>query len=131
LGAGKLPRNFTSPRPGERPLLGEDRRPTPLNLTGQTTSGARYASEIVRDEDAEQMRFMSKAKRIAELWSRAERIGRIRYLSGCQAMEIGRKPPSRFPELKAELGVVEALPLEEAEAFISMLNAVFRMRSAA
>jgi len=79
------------------------------------------------------MRIGSKAKRIAELWSRAERIGHILYLSDCQAMENGRtlEPPLRSPELRAELAVVEALPLEEAEAFISMLNAVFRMRSAA
>ena len=78
------------------------------------------------------MRFVSKAKRIAELWSRAERIGPILYLSDCQAMENGRtlEPPLKSPELRAELAVVEALPLEEAEAFISMLNAVFRMRSA-
>ena len=76
------------------------------------------------------MRFLSKAKRIAELRGRAERIGRILYCSDSQAMEK-LEPPSRFPELKAELAVVEALPLEEAEAFISMLNAVFRMRSAA
>jgi hypothetical protein len=79
------------------------------------------------------MRFVSKAKRIAELRSRAERIGRILYLSDRQAMKNGRplEPPLRSPELGAELAVVEALPLEEAEAFISMLNAVFRMRSAA
>jgi hypothetical protein len=79
------------------------------------------------------MRFVSKAKRIAELWSRAQRIGRILYLSDCEAMENGRtlEPALRFPELKAELAVVEALPLEEAETFISMLNSVFRMCSTA
>jgi len=79
------------------------------------------------------MRFVSKAKRTAELWGRAERIGRILYFSDCQAMENGRKlePPLRSPELTGELAVVEAMPLEEAEAFVSMLNAVLRMRSAA
>ena len=71
----------------ESELLWDDPRAAFLNCGTRLMKSARRVCRA--------MRFVSKAKRTAELWSRAERIGRILYLSDSQAMENGRvlEPP--------------------------------------
>ena len=66
--------------------------------------------------------FNSKKKRQAELQQRTERMGRILLAAGVDAMDKDLSIGSMFPGVMEQLQALQAAPLEEQEAFLTMLE---------
>jgi hypothetical protein len=67
--------------------------------------------------------FKSKKKRRAELHRRTERMGRILLAAGVDAMDKDLSIGPMFPGVIEQLEALHAAPLEDQEAFITILEA--------
>lgn len=66
--------------------------------------------------------FKSKKKRQAELQRRTERMGRILLAAGVDAMDKDLSIGPMFPGVIEQLKALQAAPLEQQEAFLTMLE---------
>jgi hypothetical protein len=66
--------------------------------------------------------FKSKKKRQSELQRRTERIRRILLAAGVDAMDRDLSIGPMFPGVIEQLKALQAAPLEEQEAFLTMLE---------
>jgi hypothetical protein len=66
--------------------------------------------------------FKSKKKRQAELEQRTERMGRILLAAGVDAMDKDLSIGPMFPGVIEQLKALQAAPLEQQEAFLTMLE---------
>ena len=66
--------------------------------------------------------FKSKKKRQAELQQRTERMGRILLAAGVDAMDKDLSIGPMFPGIMEQLKALQTAPLEEQEAFLTMLE---------
>jgi hypothetical protein len=66
--------------------------------------------------------FKSKKKRQEELQGRTERMGRILVAAGAEAMDKDLRIGPMFPGVIEQLKALQAAPLEQQEAFLTMLE---------
>jgi hypothetical protein len=66
--------------------------------------------------------FKSKKKRQAELERRTERMGRILLAAAVDALDKDLSIGPMFPGVIEQLKALQAAPMEEQEAFLTMLE---------